>query len=39
MIDLAPNSKRGLELAGPLILAGGYGGKSDVRYLLASTLW
>ncbi len=29
MIDLAPNSKRGLELSGPLILAGGFGGELD----------
>ncbi len=29
MIELAPNSKRGLALAGPLILSGGYGGEWD----------
>jgi dihydroorotate dehydrogenase (NAD+) catalytic subunit len=29
MIDLAPNSKRGLELAGPLILAGGFGNEFE----------
>jgi dihydroorotate dehydrogenase (NAD+) catalytic subunit len=29
MIDLAPTSKRGLELNGPLIIAGGYGHELD----------
>ncbi len=34
MIELAPNSKRGLELRGPLILAaGGYGGEFDPELL------
>lgn len=42
MIDLAPNSKRGLELSGPIVLAGGYGGEypdgvySRVHALLTS---